>query len=171
MRLLFIAFCISFFSCAGTSKIPIVKLEWITIEALENKMNDEKRPVLISLYTDWCGWCKKMDKKVYTNPDLVKFVNDNFYAIKFDGEFKAPITFKGRTFNYRTDLRIHELTLYLTRGDVGFPATVFLYDLEDDPAPVTGYLNVKQIELLIKFYAEGKGSDWKSFQQNFKNTW
>jgi thiol:disulfide interchange protein len=47
------------------------KLNWISLEEAELKMKTDPRPILIDLYTDWCGWCKVMDRKTYTSQDGV----------------------------------------------------------------------------------------------------
>lgn len=31
----------------------------------------EGKLIVADVYTDWCGWCKKMDKELYTNPAIV----------------------------------------------------------------------------------------------------
>lgn len=171
MRLFVLILCVFLMRCSGTKQHESSSLNWIGVEQIEEKMKEQERPILISLYTDWCGWCKKMDKKVYTNPALISYVKDNFYTVKFNGEYKGPVRFQGKLYSYRADLRVHELAIFLTRGEVGFPATVFMKNWEDQPAPVVGYLEVSDIELLAKFYAEGKGQDWATFQQQFKSTW
>src|SRR5262249_53458391 len=40
---------------------------WMTVDEAAGKLQQEKRPVLIDLYTSWCGWCKEMDRKTYSN--------------------------------------------------------------------------------------------------------
>ncbi|MBS1565877.1 MAG: thioredoxin family protein, partial [Bacteroidetes bacterium] len=58
------------FSCADR---PVEKgsLHWMTLEEVKEALKKEKRPVYIDLYTDWCGWCKVMDKKTYTNANVI----------------------------------------------------------------------------------------------------
>ena len=60
------------------------KVNWLSFEkAIEiNKTNP--KPLLVSIYTDWCGWCKKMYNETYTNPIIAKYVNDNYHAIKLN---------------------------------------------------------------------------------------
>ncbi|HEY9869131.1 MAG TPA: thioredoxin family protein [Candidatus Obscuribacterales bacterium] len=42
--------------------------------------------VLVDVYTDWCGWCHKLDKDTYSHPDVIKFVNSQFVCLKLDAE-------------------------------------------------------------------------------------
>ncbi|MEQ1798112.1 MAG: DUF255 domain-containing protein [Lacibacter sp.] len=73
---------------------PKEKLNWITLQEAEEKLKSESRPILVDLYTDWCGWCKVMDKKTYTNQQLIKYLNEKYYVVKLNAESKAEIVWK-----------------------------------------------------------------------------
>lgn len=87
-----------------------------------------KKKIFIDVYTDWCGWCKKMDASTFVNSEVVKYMNDNFVAIKLDAEQKEEITFNGYTFKHMPGGRsgVHELAHSLLSGNMGYPAFVFL---------------------------------------------
>ena len=62
---------------------------------------NEKHPkmILVDVYTDWCGWCKKMDKDTFTDPKVIAHFQENFYAVKLNAEdTKRKFPFMGRTF-------------------------------------------------------------------------
>lgn len=42
--------------------------------------------VMIDFYTDWCGWCKKLDKDTYSNADVVKFLDQKIVPLKLNAE-------------------------------------------------------------------------------------
>jgi thiol:disulfide interchange protein len=46
----------------------------------------DNKLVLVDLYTDWCGWCKKLDKDTYTNPEVTELLNSRFVCVKLDAE-------------------------------------------------------------------------------------
>lgn len=104
------------------------EINWLSWEeALEmNKENPKK--VFVDVYTNWCGWCKRMDKTTFKDPEIVQFLNDNFYAIKFNAEQKDPIEFNDHTFNFINSGRrgVHELAYALLDGRLGYPAFVLL---------------------------------------------
>jgi len=81
---------------------------------------------MIDVFTDWCGWCKKMDAETFSNPEIAKYVNELNYAVKFNAEQKADITFQGKTFKYvdqGNGKGYHELAAALL--STSFPSLLF----------------------------------------------
>ncbi len=104
------------------------KINWVSWEeAVELNKKDPKK-MFIDVYTDWCGWCKKMDKSTFTDPEIVKYMNENFYAIKFNAEQKEDISWNGTTFKFVKSGRrgAHELASALLNGRLGYPSFVLL---------------------------------------------
>lgn len=64
-----------------------VKFTTITTwnEALELAKKANK-PIFLDAYTDWCGWCKVMDKETFSDPKVAAFMNANFVNVKMDME-------------------------------------------------------------------------------------
>src|SRR5579872_7313437 len=77
------------------------EIHWITnIDELQAKMQQNPKKVYVDVYTGWCGWCKKMDASTFQNPDLIKYMNTNFYAVKLDAERKDTIHFMGKEYYF-----------------------------------------------------------------------
>ena len=75
------------------------QIQWMKFE--EAIAANEKNPkmILVDVYTDWCGWCKKMDKETFTDPLVIAHFQKNFYAVKLNAEdTKRKFSFMGRTF-------------------------------------------------------------------------
>lgn len=63
------------------------ELQWMTdYQASLGKASGAGKLVLVDFYTDWCGWCKKLDRDTYTNPAVVDYVNSKFVCLKLDAE-------------------------------------------------------------------------------------
>ena len=71
-------------------------VKWYTIQEAEQLNKKAPRPFFIDTYTDWCGWCKKMDKETFTNPVISDILNKKFYPVKFNAEGKESVTFLGQ---------------------------------------------------------------------------
>lgn len=117
-------------------------------------MEKEPRKIVIDVYTDWCGWCKKMDKSTFSDPEVARLVNKHFYAVKLDAEGKKPITLKGQTFNYKEEYRSHELAAALLQGQMSYPTTVYLDESMNMLAPVPGYLDAKNFSTILRYFGE-----------------
>jgi thioredoxin-related protein len=142
------------------------KVKWHTFEeAIElNKTNPKK--ILVDVYTDWCGWCKVMDRNTFSHPQISKYINENFYAVKFDAESTTPITFKGHTFsNKSTGTRsTHELAQALLNGRMSYPSIAYMDENNQLITAVPGYYDPKKIEPLLNFIVNDIFKTNQSFQ-------
>src|SRR5690625_7938251 len=66
---------------------------------VEMKTNPEK-PLFIDFYTNWCSWCKTMDRTTFQEVEVVNYINENFIPIKFNAEKKENVKFFGKTYKY-----------------------------------------------------------------------
>ena len=72
------------------------KVKWYTFEEAVDLSKNNPKKLFIDVYTDWCGWCKRMDQNTFTHPVIAKYLNENFYAVKFNAESTKPIDFTGK---------------------------------------------------------------------------
>ena len=84
------------FGFSGMSEGP----QWMDFETAVESAKVEQRKIFIDVYTDWCGWCKKMDANTFSDPRVAKQLQSNFYPVKFNAEQKEPIEFAENTFKF-----------------------------------------------------------------------
>ena len=104
------------------------KINWIEAEMLEKNQKEEKKKIIIDLYTDWCGWCKIMDKTTFSDKEIINKINSKFYPIKINAESKENIKFNNISYKY-IDIKprgLNELAYHLTNGNLSYPMTIFL---------------------------------------------
>ena len=103
-------------------------VEWMSWEEAMTAAETSPKKIYIDVYTDWCGYCKKMDKTTFKDPTVVKYLNDNFYPVKFNAEQKGKINFNDTEFGYISGggRGVHELAYALLNGRLGYPAFVIL---------------------------------------------
>ncbi|MEM9261112.1 MAG: DUF255 domain-containing protein, partial [Bacteroidota bacterium] len=101
MNRYFLLLCAFFllFSLPTTAQV-----EWLSWEEAVARNEKAPRKFLVDVYTDWCGWCKKMDKQVFTDPKIEAYIKKNFYAVKLNAEQRATIQYDGHTFNFNPEI-------------------------------------------------------------------
>src|SRR5690606_4382796 len=70
------------------------KINWVSIEEAERLTKEAPRKIFVDVYTDWCGWCKRMDATTFTDEAVVDYVNEHYYAVKLNAESKENISLK-----------------------------------------------------------------------------
>ncbi|WEK35297.1 MAG: thioredoxin family protein [Candidatus Pseudobacter hemicellulosilyticus] len=148
------------------------KMKWLSLQEAAAALAKEKKPVLIDLYTDWCGWCKVMDKRTYGHAKVSAYVQEHFYPVKIDAESKQTFSWNGREFSYNSGNKVNDLAIWLTGGQLSFPTTVFI-PVGGEPQAIPGFLPPNEFELLAKYFGEdhfGK-TDFVKYRQQFKSSW
>jgi thioredoxin-related protein len=161
------------FSCGEKPVDKPAKLKWMTLQEAELAMKTEKRPILIDLYTDWCGWCKVMDKKTYSNQSVIVYLQEKFYPVKLDAETKETIKWNNKSYHLGSDNRTNDFAFYLTYGRLSYPTTVIIPTDDSGPQPVPGYHEPKEFELIVRYFGDGKYGKvpFEEYQKSFKATW
>ena len=150
------------------------EIHWITnMDELQAKMKKEPRKVYMDVYTDWCGWCKKMDATTFSDPNVIKYMNTNFYPVRLDAERKDNINFNGKEYHFEPQYKANTLAVDLLQGKMGFPTSVFMLENFSNPTPIAGYFDVKQIEMFLTFFGDNnyKHMTFDNYQKEFKSKW
>lgn len=171
------ALILTTFSFTNTvSKITLAtkdsKVHWISFEDAVKKSQTKPRKIMIDLYTEWCGWCKRMDKDTFEDEDVADYLNTHYYNVKFDAEYKEDILFNGKTYSYIKNGRrgYHELAAELANGRLSFPTTVFLDEKQRPIQPLPGYKAPDIFEQIITYFGEDmhKKMPWEKYQRTYK---
>lgn len=172
LKLLVLFGWITVFSCAQKPGEVSEKLNWLTLEEVAKQLQQEKKPVLIDLYTDWCGWCKVMDKRTYANKQVGAYLQQKYYPVKLDAETRQRINWKGKDYQFNDRYRTNDFAVYLTNGQLSYPTTVII-PVDGEPQAIPGFLAPNEFELVVKYFGEGHygKTPFEKFQQQFKSTW
>ncbi len=122
------------------------KLNWYKFDDGMAKAKKEKKLILVDFYTDWCGYCKKMDAETYSNENVIKYLNEKFVLIKLNPEKDGNLTFKGTSYSAQ------EFTRGL--GISGYPSTLFIEPNETLITIVPGYIKTDEFLNIIEFIGE-----------------
>jgi thioredoxin-related protein len=149
VRILFIILIPFLFTSAspafGQKTAPAKKTElrWTKFESAIKAAAEEDKPVMVDVYTDWCGWCKKMDKEVFNHPDVAEALNRMFAIAKVNGESRESITYK--------DQKTNGIGIAQGFGIRGYPSLIFLDSKGDLLTLIPGYVDAEKFLPIVNF--------------------
>lgn len=159
---------------AQSTSITADKIEWISFEEAFEKNKTHPKPWIIDIYTDWCGWCKRLDQTTFVDSIIVDEIRTHFYAVKLDGEQKADIVLGEETYSFVESGRrgYHELPAALMNGNLSYPTIVFLSDKLQNLQPVQGYKSAKDFHPIVSFFAIFDAENpikWEDFMSTYQS--
>ncbi len=145
------------------------EVKWLTFEEAIELNHKEPRKIMIDVYTDWCSWCKVMDKNTFNQAVISDYLNKTYYPVKFNAEQKEEITFNDKTYKFidQGARGYHELAAALLSGQMSYPSVVFLDDQVRIIHIQKGYVKAEPFDEIIKFiggnhYQTEEWEEWKA---------
>lgn len=133
-----VIFCMSFNLLNISNEI-----EWKSMaDAVEASKNDGK-PIFVDVYTDWCGWCKILDKKTFSNEEVINYVQKNYHAVKLNPEKEGEFVFKEQSYTNESFATTHDVNSY--------PAIIMVHPEGKDKVYV-GYRDSESFLEILKKY-------------------
>lgn len=150
------------------------KIEWLTLPVAQEKMQEKPKKLFVDLYTDWCGWCKVMDKKSFSHPVIAELMDKYFYAVKFNAEKGDSLMFNGKSYKLlgRGGRPLHQWAKEFGSSERGlsYPTTI-LFDAElNKIQTIPGYLDAHTLEKVLVYIGEDfglKGLSWPDFESKY----
>jgi thioredoxin-related protein len=147
------------------------RVSWMSFEAAVEALEAQPKKVFIDVYTDWCGWCKKMDANTFSDPRVAKMLAENFYNVKFNAEQRESIDFRDYTFKFVANGRrgYNELAAALLDNRLSYPSVVFLNEKFERIQILPGYRNADEFLKIATFIGEDHYLDtpWEEFSKKF----
>ena len=106
---------------------------WITDykKAQEDAKAGKKLILLEFTGSDWCGWCMKLDKEVFSTPEFQNYASRNLILVKLDFPRRRPQT---------EALKKQNEQLAQKYGIQGFP-TIIVLNGQGEKVGELGYMN------------------------------
>lgn len=162
----------------GTT-INAQEINWLSFNEAIEAQKKEPRKIFIDAYTTWCGPCKMLDKNTFHNKDVADYVNENYYAVKFNAEGNETVNLDGQTYtnpDYDASKKgrnsQHQLSTYFNVR--AYPTMIFLDEEANLIGPIPGYKTPQQLELFLKMFKTDvyktltNKEDWENYNANFK---
>lgn len=127
-------------------------IEWMSFEQAVFLNDMKPKKIFIDVYTDWCGWCKRMDAGTFKDSLVSKYISENYYAVKLNAETKDTIRFRDRVFVFKPEMKANEIAISLLNGKMGYPSFVLMDEKYAILQPLSGYQTTEELLPLLKYY-------------------
>ncbi len=150
---------------AVKSKGKAEEIKWLSYDEAIKLSAKKPRKIFIDVYTDWCGWCKRMDKTTMQDAKVIAYMNKKYYAVKLNAESGKKLEYKGKTMTEQ------ELASQIFQAN-SFPTTVYLDESQNLLQPLAGYLEADVLSKILHFFGDDyyKNISWEDFQASYNPT-
>lgn len=145
------------------------EIHWMSWDEAAAANAKVPKKIFVDVYTDWCGWCKRMDQTTFKDSTIVDFMSQYFYAVKLNAEQKESIFWRDMEFKWVAGGRngFNELALEILDRQMSFPSFVLL-DGEYARIMISpGYKDPPALLKQLKFAKEEayrNGGTWEAYQ-------
>ncbi|MDV6168952.1 thioredoxin family protein [Flavobacterium sp. DG1-102-2] len=89
---------LALFLTLGAVTVQAQEIKWMTMDEALVAQKKKAKPIFMDVYTDWCGPCKILDKVTFHDAEVVKYISDNYYAVKFNAEGNSEVNYLGKKY-------------------------------------------------------------------------
>ena len=161
------------------SNMSHAQIDWMTMDQALAAQKLEPKKIFMDVYTDWCGPCKLLDKKTFSNKKVIRYINQHYYAVKFNGEGTESVTYNNFTYtnpNYQPERKGRNAQHFFADAlkITAYPSLVFLNETEGVIQALPGYKSPQDLEIFLKmiatddFKALTTEKAWETYRNNFK---
>jgi len=152
----------------SSGRAATAEVKWFSFEDGMKLANKKHKYVIVDIYTDWCGWCKKMDNETFRDPKIVAYLNEHFVAIKLNAEGKETIAFNGNIYsnpNPSKPRSTHQLAIALAGSKLAYPTYSYLDSKGKTITLTQGYSQPEDLLPLLQYIGSDayKTKTWKEF--------
>ncbi len=143
------------------------KIEWYSLEEASKIAEKTGKKIIVDVYTNWCGWCKIMDQKTFSNQEVIEYIKQKYVAVKLNAETQDSIVYKGVKFGYNPQKRANQLAYLLLNGKMSYPTTVILNEKSEILTPIAGFIEPQVMLKVLKYYGENKFLEmkWEDYEK------
>lgn len=149
-------FVFLFFNNSIFAQAPAKLVKWYSIQQAQELNKKEPRKLFIDVYTDWCGWCKKMDAVTFENPIIAEYLNKTYYPVKFNAEMTDSVLYNGKEYVFvQSGMRgYHQLAAEWMGERMSFPTIVFVDERLVLMQAIPGFREAPELDRILKYFGD-----------------
>jgi thioredoxin-related protein len=133
-------------------------VKWRSFDAGLAEAKKTHKKILLDVYTDWCKWCTKLDKEVYTNDKVSKYLTKAYIPVKLNGEGTGKVSYKSQTTT--------EMGLAQSFGIRSYPTIIFLDSGGEPINSLGGFVDAERFLPIITYIGDDhyKSISWEEYK-------
>lgn len=145
------------------------RIQWMDFEEAVAACSKQPKKIFVDVYTEWCGWCKRMDQTTFADTTVAKYMNEHFYAVKFNAERTDTVRFQGYDFVYVVNPNgkkgVHQLAAAMLQNKMSYPSYVIFNENLQLLQIIPGYQETKRFLPILDYFGEDayKTTPWDEF--------
>ncbi len=144
---------------------------WKSLEDAERLARKNSKMILIDVSSEWSGWSKLMRKNTYTSKKIIRYINENYYAVRLNAESREPIVLNKLTYQGASEGSYHSLAYSLLEGNMEFPSTVIVDEEINVIMVIPGQIDTQKLEVILHYFKEkvylDKRKTFQDYERNF----
>ena len=156
------------------------QINWMTVEQAIEAQKKNPKKIIIDFYSENNASCTIMDKQTFAHPQIIKFINDKFYAVKFNALGNSVVNFYDRIFKNsdfsqisKDKINMHQFAKFMNVN--ACPSIIFLDENGQTITNLNGLFSAKELEPYLSMigsndYKSIKTREkWENYQRKFKS--
>lgn len=137
------------------------EINWMSFNEALEAQKEQPKMIFMDAYTNWCAPCKLLDRETFSQRDVVAYINEHYYPVKFNAEGNETLYYLDREFknpNYdpkKAESRNSKHQFAQALGINSYPTMVFFDKDGQLLGPVLGFQRPRDLEVFLKFFAQG----------------
>lgn len=141
------------------SSAQSVKVNWMSFEdaVAANAKSSKPKKIFIDVYTDWCGWCTRMDQSTFQDSTVKALLVKHFLAVKLNAERKDTVRFNDNVYvnpSPGTPRSTHQLAISLLKGQLSYPSFLVMNEKHETIQILKGYREAKDFAPILRYFGE-----------------
>lgn len=148
---------------------PHADINWLPLEEAARRAKMDGRKLYILLYAEDDASSKRMEAYTLQDPNIVRYINDNYYAARFDAESRESVRINGKVYRYEDGQ--HEFAAYVThQSSVTYPTSVFMDSELELLQSIPNVIDRQHMHKILVYYGNDHHHEmpWARFSREYQ---